>query len=121
MDTTKIFESQPWLNNSLQNRRGIVRLASMGTREENMVVTWSIIDDYLTLSATWQEIADAMASGKNVVCLDEVENVVYGAYPIICLVYDPYGAGNKYSVKIQMDSARTFTCATASAKPSYEM
>ena len=42
MDATKIFESQPWLNDSLQNRRGITRLASSGTKEKNMIVTMSI-------------------------------------------------------------------------------
>lgn len=120
MDATKIFESQPWLNDSLQNRRGIVRLASMGTKEKNMVV-YITDDGALVLSATWQEILDAMAKGKNVVCVDKVDDTVYGVYPVVSIYYDSLAVGNKYLLDIYHDGFVTYSCSTANINPYYEL
>lgn len=98
------------------NLREMLMLQSAGgsgSGEANMVVP--IIFDAQTesiyIDATYQEILDAMHSGKSVICVDFSDDEPYGAYQVISI--EQYN----YTVRVFKETLQEFKASSASGKP----
>lgn len=98
------------------NLRDMLMLQSAGgsgSGEANMVVP--IIFDAQTesiyIDASYQEILDAMNSGKSVICVEFSGDVLHGAYQVISIEQ------TNYTVRVFKDTLQEFKASSASGKP----
>lgn len=99
------------------NLREMLMLQSAGgsgSGEANMVVPF-VFDaetETLYIDATYQEILDAMNSGKSVICVDFINDDLYGAYQVISIEQ------TNYTVRVFRDTLNEYKASSPSGKPS---
>ena len=101
------YERKRWLNDDQQNRNGLRQIVNGS--QSSLILTTTTGEDRVTIEGTWQEIFDAMASGKTVFIRNGETDI-----NIVVAVSSDLA----YTVTISYYDINTlFTAASADAKP----